>query len=74
MQGLELRARTEDEEHCESWLKSILREYKQQIRHYCNHQPVQDAEMPKGIKIPNPANFTGSNNVEEFNTWLLSLL
>ena len=30
--------------------------------------------MPKGIKIPNPANFTGSNDVKEFDTWLLSLL
>ncbi|KAE9390229.1 hypothetical protein BT96DRAFT_1002466 [Gymnopus androsaceus JB14] len=69
-----LRARTDDDEHCESWLKGILREYQKQIRHYCNHEMVQSTEMPKSIKIPNPSRFTGSNKVEEFDTWLLALL
>lgn len=30
--------------------------------------------MPKSVKIPNPARFAGSSDVEEFNTWLLSIL
>ncbi|KAE9388091.1 hypothetical protein BT96DRAFT_947867 [Gymnopus androsaceus JB14] len=54
--------------------KGILREYQKQIQHYCNHEMVQSTEMPKSIKIPNPSRFTGSNNVEEFDTWLLALL
>ncbi|KAE9392565.1 hypothetical protein BT96DRAFT_1000207 [Gymnopus androsaceus JB14] len=69
-----LRARTDDDERCESWLKGILREYRKQIWHFCNHETVQSTEMPKGIKIPNPSRFTGSNDVEEFDTWLLALL
>ncbi|KAE9385043.1 hypothetical protein BT96DRAFT_1007435 [Gymnopus androsaceus JB14] len=69
-----LRARTDDNERRESWLKGILREYQKQIRHYCNHETVQSTELLKSIKIPNPSRFTGSNDVEEFDTWLLALL
>ncbi|KAE9400292.1 hypothetical protein BT96DRAFT_993148 [Gymnopus androsaceus JB14] len=69
-----LRAKTEDNECRESWLKGILREYKKQIRHYCNREPVQGTEMPKGVKVPNPARFTGSNDIKEFDTWLLAML
>ncbi|KAE9406805.1 hypothetical protein BT96DRAFT_987071 [Gymnopus androsaceus JB14] len=69
-----LRAKTEDDKHRESWLKHILHEYKKQIRHYCDREPVQGAEMPKGIKVPNPSKFMGSKDVEEFDTWLLALL
>ncbi|KAE9391580.1 hypothetical protein BT96DRAFT_945272 [Gymnopus androsaceus JB14] len=69
-----LRARTDNDERRESWLKGILREYQKQIRHYCNRETVQSTEMPKSIKIPNPSRFTGSNDVEEFDTWLLALL
>ncbi|KAE9392563.1 hypothetical protein BT96DRAFT_944529 [Gymnopus androsaceus JB14] len=69
-----LQARTDDNERRESWLKGILREYRKQIWHFCNRETVQSTEMPKGIKIPNPSRFTGSNNVEEFDTWLLALL
>ncbi|KAE9396141.1 hypothetical protein BT96DRAFT_996960 [Gymnopus androsaceus JB14] len=69
-----LRARTDDDERRESWLKGILREFQKQIRHFCNRETVQSTEMPKGIKIPNPSRFTGSNDVEEFDTWLLALL
>ncbi|KAE9384332.1 hypothetical protein BT96DRAFT_1008187 [Gymnopus androsaceus JB14] len=69
-----LRARTDNDERRESWLKGILREYRKQIRHFCNREMVQSTEMPKGIKIPNPSRFTGSNNVEEFDTWLSALL
>jgi len=69
-----LRARTDDDERRESWLKGILREYRKQIRYYCNRETVQSTVMPKGIKIPNPSRFTGSDDVEEFDTWLLALL
>ena len=30
--------------------------------------------MPRGIRIPNPSKFIGSNDVEEFDTWMISLL
>ncbi|KAE9401748.1 hypothetical protein BT96DRAFT_991746 [Gymnopus androsaceus JB14] len=68
------QARTDNNKRNESWLKGILREYPKQIRYYCTHEMVQSTVMPKGIKIPNPSRFTGSDDVEEFNTWLLALL
>ena len=69
-----LRAKTEDDDRRESWLKNILKEYKRQIRHYCDREPNLSTEMPRGIRIPNPSKFIGSNNVKEFDTWMISLL
>ena len=69
-----IRAKTEDDECCHSWLKGILKEYKKQIHCYCNGDPVQNIIMPKGIKIQNPRNYLGSNDVEDFDTWLQALL
>ena len=69
-----LRAKTEDDDRRESWLKNILKEYKRQIRHYCDREPNLSTEMPRGIRIPNPSKFIGSNDVEEFDTWMISLL
>ena len=69
-----LRAKTEDDDRRESWLKNILKEYKRQIRHYCDREPNLSTEMPRGIRIPNPSKFIGSNDVKEFDTWMISLL
>src|SRR6201999_3837582 len=62
----------EDDERRQEWLKGILKEYSKQIRHYCDREPT--TEGSRNSKILIPASFTGSSDVEEFDTWLLAIL
>lgn len=69
-----LWAKTEDNEYQDGWLKNILKGYKKQIQHYCSRDLFEGPEIPRGIKIPNPPKFSRSNNVKEFDNWLIVIL